>query len=90
MNETLLAGEHLGDPDFHIYSVSLEHEGAGWSELRARFASGRDLNQGYHCGVPFLLSANLYFHYRVRGPRGIQPPPLPSGLSPWSELITWP
>lgn len=80
-----LDGQTLDDADFDIERTESTHTGEGWSELRAPHASGQSLSQGWHMGLASRETGTIQILYRLKGPRGIQPPTI-ARLSPWGML----
>ncbi|MFO0619172.1 MAG: hypothetical protein U0414_41670 [Polyangiaceae bacterium] len=60
---------------FTILRATLRHAGAGTSSLEGPTAGGRTWAQGYEVTMP-PGNAQISIEYRVRGPRGVAPPPL--------------
>ena len=84
-NGTFLRNRSLNDPDFEVERVERHHWGDGWSEKRAPHASGQSMGQGWHIGVSAFGHANMRLLYRVKGPKGINPPYF-SQLGAWGYL----
>lgn len=82
---TFLKDRTLADPDFIIEWVERHHWGDGWSEKRYPNAAGRNMAQGWHIGVDAGKHAYMKLLYRVKGPKGIDPPYF-SDLGPWGWL----
>ena len=75
-------GYKLRPGDHQTVQVTLLHKGAGWSELRAPFAGGLDLGQGYHIGNSGFEYSQIRIFYVVTSPNGTVPDDMP-GLRHW-------
>jgi hypothetical protein len=75
----------------HRVDVTLIHKGDGWSELRAPFADGQSLAQGFHIGNAWFEYSRIRIFYEVTSARGIPGPVQSPGLSEWTgpSEIPW-
>lgn len=71
-----LPGAYIGDPDFSLVAVTMNHDGDGHSELLYPMAAGQSLEQGYHMGCRGHCSASMTISFQACGPKGISPPSL--------------
>jgi hypothetical protein len=81
-DSVFLEGQTLGDAAFSIFSVTLRHEGGGYSEKVAPMAGVQNLAQGVHIGLRAYEECTITLTYNCLGPRGLNPPAI-SGLGAW-------
>lgn len=69
-----LPGAYIGDPDFSLLYVTMNHYGDGHAELKYPNAAGQSLEQGYHMGCRGHCSGSMTIFFQAWGPKGIVPP----------------